>query len=95
MLSSEAKVPTIVAARYLGQLCKHFGHRVPARQDGDHGEVEFPAGLCRLSAETEHLILRVETKDETALGALEQVVEKHLHRFAFRETPEVRWVRSA
>jgi len=93
MRSSEAKVATPVAARYLGQLCKHFGHRLPARQDGNHGEVEFPAGLCRLSAEAERLVMRVETKDETALGELEQVMEKHLQRFAFRETPEILWVR--
>jgi hypothetical protein len=94
MPSFETKVATYVAARYVGQLCKHFGHRLPARQDGNHGEVEFPTGLCRLSAEADHLVMRVETKDEVALGELEQVMEKHLQRFAFRETPEIRWMRS-
>ena len=34
---STARVATKSALRYLGQLCKHFGHKVPSSLDGDHG----------------------------------------------------------
>ena len=44
---SEAHVATPRSARYLGQLCKHFAHRVPATYGDGKGRVEFPAGLGR------------------------------------------------
>src|SRR6185369_14459542 len=43
-LTSVARVPTKSALRYLGQLCKHFGHRVPSCLDGDHGWIAFEFG---------------------------------------------------
>jgi hypothetical protein len=41
------------------------------------------------------LIMRVTAADEAALAALEDVVARHLVRFAFREGPEVRWTQQA
>jgi hypothetical protein len=39
--------------------------------------------------------MRVIASDEAALAKLEDVVARHLERFAFREKPEVRWTRAA
>ena len=39
------------------------------------------------------LTLHVEAVGEPALTELEQVVARHLDRFAFRDKSEVRWVR--
>jgi len=92
--TSEARVPTTVPRRFLAQLCKHFAHRLPVTLTEDHGRIEFPAGVCLLDAEAETLVLRVTSDDEAALAGLQDVVARHLERFAFRDKPEVRWVRT-
>ena len=96
MLSSEARVPTAVPRRYVGQLCKHFEHKLPVTVAEGHGRIEFPAGVCTLeaTADAETLVLRVTASDEAALARLEEVVARHLERFAFRDKPEVHWVRA-
>ena len=93
MIQSEAHVSTTRASRYLGQLCKHFEHRIPATYTHDHGRLEFPSGVCHLDAQEDALILRAESQDEEQLGQLENVVARHLERFAFRDKPEIRWTR--
>lgn len=96
MLSSEARVPTEVPQRYLAQLCKHFQHKLPVTSDERHGRIEFPMGSCELDAAASAgtLLMRVLASDEAALAKLEDVVARHLERFAFREKPEIRWTRA-
>jgi hypothetical protein len=93
MVRSEARVATTRASRYLGQLCKHFEHRIPATYTRDHGRLEFASGVCHLDATDDVLVLRAEAPDEAQLGQLEGVVARHLERFAFRDKPEIRWTR--
>ena len=88
---SEARVATPRSARYLGQLCKHFAHRVPASFSGAQGRIEFPAGTCEMEAAGDLLILRARAADEASLGQVEEVVARHLERFAFRDRPEISW----
>jgi uncharacterized protein len=96
MLSSEAHVQSDVPRRYLSQLCKHFQHKLPVTLEESHGRIEFPAGVCELDATNAGaLTLRVVAGDEPALTKLEDVVARHLKRFAFREEPEVIWARAA
>jgi hypothetical protein len=95
MFSSEARVPTSVPARYLGQLCKHFAHKVPVEYTAEHGRLEFPFGTCVVEAESDLLVLRADAQDEPSLRHLEEVIARHLERFAFREKPEIRWTRTA
>jgi len=94
-LSSVARVATAVPRRYLGQLCKHFEHRPTASVSlaEGHGRIEFPFGVCTLDADAEALIMRVTAADEAALARLEDVVARHLERFAFRDKPEIVWTR--
>ena len=44
-MRSVAVVQTDHAARYMGQLVKHFAHKVATVLEADHGRVEFPIGL--------------------------------------------------
>jgi len=92
---SEARVATPRSARYLGQLCKHFAHKIPATYSGAQGKIEFPAGICELEAAGDVLVLRATAADAAALSQVEDVVARHLERFAFRDQPEIRWDRSA
>jgi uncharacterized protein len=34
------------ANRYLGTLCKHFGHKVPVSLERGLGRIELPFGVC-------------------------------------------------
>ncbi len=93
-LSSEARVPTAVPRRYLAQLCKHFEHKLPVTLAEDRGRIEFSGGVCALEAGDETLTMRLTAGDEAALARLEDVIARHLLRFAFREKPEVHWTRA-
>ncbi len=94
MLTSQSRVPTHVPRRYLGQLCKHFEHKLPVLLEAETGRIEFATGVCTLATEPDALVMRVEAADEAALTSLEGVVARHLLRFAFREPPEIVWQRA-
>lgn len=93
MLRSEALVSTTNAARYMGQLCKHFSHKIPTTLSEAEGSITFAMGRCDLAAEKQFLTLRAEAADIEALTRVEEVVASHLDRFAFRDKPAVKWVR--
>lgn len=90
-LSSTATVMTPKAAGYAAQLAKHFAHKVPARFEGSDGAIAFPAGACRLHAEGDRLTMTVEAATPEGITTLQDVVARHLVRFAFREELAVAW----
>jgi hypothetical protein len=96
MPESRADVVTNHAARYMTQLARHWAHKFETRREPGDAEIVLPAGLCRMHAEPRRLEVGVEISDAEALPRLEEVVAKHLARFAFRE-PNLRfdWVRRA
>lgn len=91
--SSTAHVGTDKASRYLQQLCKHFQHKLPVTFDETAGDIAFDGGECRLAASASELTLHVSAPSQEALARLEDVVARHLVRFAFREEMSVDWVR--
>ena len=99
-LSSEARVAIASPRRYLGQLCKHFGHNILSTHDRDYrsGRIAFPElGACALEADEAGglLVMRASAQSEANLVRLEGVVGRHLQRFAFRDPVRVAWVRAA
>ncbi len=82
-MRSTAIVPTEHAARYMGQLVKHFSHKRPTTLEADHGSITFDIGVCEVSA-GEALTLTC-IADEENMARLQDVVVRHLVRFAFRE----------
>ncbi len=93
-LSAHADVRTERPARYMEQLCKHFEHKLPVTRSEGHGSIAFSVGLCELSAGTESLTMHLSAADAGALEALQDVVARHLKRFAFREEMEIAWRRA-
>jgi hypothetical protein len=77
--------------RYLGTLCKHFGHKVPVTLTGANGRIELPFGHCGLHADAAGLGLTAVADDRAALDKTIHVMVSHLGRFAFRENPELTW----
>ncbi|TBW34639.1 DUF2218 domain-containing protein [Siculibacillus lacustris] len=86
-----AQIATADASRYLQQLCKHFAHKLPTTFDPTAGRIDFPLGPVTLAATAERLDLAVASDDAARLADLQDVVERHLVRFAFRETLAVAW----
>ena len=95
-MKSSATVPTSHAQRYMTQLCKHFGHRVPATLAGQEGKVAFEAGEASMRASPDTLMLVSCAGDAEGLARIERTIESHLKRFAFREPDlAVQWRRGA
>ncbi|ARQ02530.1 DUF2218 domain-containing protein [Pseudorhodoplanes sinuspersici] len=88
---SIAEVVTPVPARYLAQLCKHFQHKLDVAFDSQSGHIVFPLGDCRLTAGDSTLTLSAEADDQEKLAKLQDVVARHLVRFAFREEMQIDW----
>lgn len=90
-VSSVAGIATANASRYLQQLCKHFAHRIPANFDTAAGQIEFPSGVCHLRAGESLLELSLTSPDPGSMTELQDVVARHLLRFAFREQMRIEW----
>lgn len=76
---------TVNARKYMTQLCKHFGHKVPASVEEDHGEVTFAIGQARMAADEMGLTVTLSGADAEALTQMRHIIDDHLKRFAFRE----------
>jgi hypothetical protein len=90
-LRSRAEIATPQASRYLQQLCKHFAHKLPVTHDAESGRIAFSVGLCDLLASEGRLRLDCTSPDAEQLHRLEDVVARHLIRFAFREGLRIVW----
>lgn len=85
MITSHAIQKTPNAKKYLGQLCKHFAHKVDVTYTDTHGVCAMPSGKTTLDADDETLSVQIESDSEKALREAQYVVDVHLERFAFRE----------
>lgn len=90
-LKASASFQTPSAQRYLTVLCHHFGKRMKVQSSAGQGWVQFPIGLCEMTADDTRLEIRVAATDHPQLDQLMQVVTSHLERFAFRENPMLEW----
>jgi hypothetical protein len=88
---SEANVGLDQPRRYMTQLCKHFEHRLQVAYEGDRGSIVFGAGICLMQAGTDKLTLRVQSPGADGVPQLQDVVARHLLRFAFRAPPDITW----
>lgn len=84
-ISSTGHFATGNAHGYMKQLCKHFGHKIPATVDGDEGFIAFEMGQARLIARDGDLQCTVAGADAAAVERLQGIIDSHLARFAFRE----------
>ncbi len=93
MSASTADIRTEWGSRYLGQLCAHFSHNseLAVSLQENRGMIRFPAGDCVLNATASVLHLELDCRDDASLEKLQDVIDKHLKRFAFREPPEIEW----
>ena len=93
-MQTTATIQTTTARRYLGQFCKHFAHKLPTEltETNTTGQVTFPAGTVILDATETTLRLSLSTPTPDNLPTLQDVVARHLIRFAFREDLALDWL---
>lgn len=99
--SASASVPTVHASKYLQQVCKHWEHNLAVIFDAAKGTVTFPrdargaawAGdaLVTFTAHPETLECRIDASEPGQRDGLKGAVERHIDRFAFRETLVWAW----
>lgn len=76
------------ASRYLQQLCKHWAHKMPVDFTDTAGTIRFPSGaVAALTAHADHIAVGIETPTPDMIPTMQDVVARHLDRFAFREAP--------
>ncbi len=89
-MRSSAIVQTDQASRYMGQLVKHFAHKLPTTLEAGHGTIAFDIGVCEVTAGEALTLTCTASADDMA--RLQEVVARHLVRFAFRENElQVNW----
>jgi hypothetical protein len=88
---SVAEIATPNSSKYLQQLCKHFQHKLPVTYDQHSGQIAFNIGECRLNAADGILKLTLTSPDDAQMANLQDVVARHLVRFAFREELHIDW----
>lgn len=90
--SASAFVKTASASKYLQQLCKHWAHKAEVSFDPNKGQIAFSSGnRLNLKADENGLALVAETGPREDLARWQDVIEKHLVRFAFREELTFEW----
>lgn len=94
MTQSKLHLATKHGSKYLQQLSKHFGHKVPVTFTPTQGNVTLPFGTCEMTATDANLAITVQGAARD-IGRLEQFIADHLARFAFRENPTLTWQRAA
>lgn len=88
-----AIIPTASASRYLQQLCKHWAHKFAVEFTPEHGQIDLGENrIVTLDADAEKLTASIEA-DADKLEQLEEIVESHIVRYAFREELLFNWVR--
>ena len=95
MAHSRAEIATPFASKYLVQLSKHWSHKFAVEWDETHSHIPLAGADCRLEAKDGRLIADVEAPDEE-LDRVQDVVARHVNRFAFKEGElAFDWVRGA
>jgi caffeoyl-CoA O-methyltransferase len=91
-VTSSARLDTERPQRYLKQLMSHLGNRIEADlADPDHGSVRMDGSSCDLVADATGLAMVAHAPDPAGLARIQDVVARHLVRFAGAEALSSDW----
>ncbi|MEY2229015.1 DUF2218 domain-containing protein [Streptomyces sp. BF23-19] len=87
-----ARVATTRPARYVKQLVSHMGHKVTTSLTPEgRGVIRLTAGTCSLTPTPDQLVLTATAVDTESLAQVQDVITRHLVRFATQEELAVEW----
>ncbi|RIJ23362.1 DUF2218 domain-containing protein [Henriciella barbarensis] len=81
-----ALVRTENASRYLQQLSKHWAHKFEVDYSQTESRIKLPLGKLSMQASESALGLEVTSDTTDSLDQLCDVIERHIDRFAHRES---------
>jgi hypothetical protein len=87
MSIARVRIQTASGAKYLQQLCKHWGHKFDVDLSDHKGIVWFPSAVATMEADASVLLVTIEAQEMETVERMKGVVASHLDRFAFREAP--------
>jgi hypothetical protein len=88
MQQATARFETANGRKYLVQMCKHFAHKTEVEYTDEKGRCVLSPGPADMVADEEGITFIVSAEDETGLQRLQEIITRHLVRFAFRENLE-------
>ncbi|MET8139084.1 DUF2218 domain-containing protein [Sphaerisporangium sp. NPDC005288] len=89
---STASVPTERPGRYIKQLVSHMGHKTTTEISGDgRGVITLKRGRCVLTPTGVAIEMIATAGDAESLEQVQEVVTRHLLRFATQEELAVEW----
>lgn len=91
MSTSRVEVATQHASRYLQQLSKHWAHKFETEFTPLSSKIALPLGDAQLRANDTSLIIEVVAHKSEDLLVLQDVVQRHIERFAFKESLDFEW----
>lgn len=91
MFQSHTHIRSAKAGRYLAQLCRHFAHKRPVDWTESEGHADLGAGICRMRAAADELLLVCSAETPEGLERVKAIVANHVTRFAWRENLAVTW----
>lgn len=91
MNKSTSIIKTSAGSSYIGKLCRHFAHKIKTEYTPTIGKAEFPAGICHMHANAEHLFVEIDANDSQGLAKIKGVLERHLVKFAYKEDLTITW----
>lgn len=95
-LTATARVETERAAGYLSQMCKHFRHKTEVEFNDTSGRIQLNMGACALSLpDNATLLMEATAADADSLRKVEDIIDRHLVRFGFREELTINWIDAA
>ena len=92
-LRSHAVVPTERAERWVTQLASHLGHKAEVVRTDTSATLAIAGGSCVMTWDAAAARFAATAPEAEALGRIEDVVGRHLERFAAKEGLTVDWQR--
>lgn len=94
MYQSFAQISTAEGFSYIRKLCRHFAHKIPVSYTETEGKAELPGAVCMMHAGPDKLEFTIngDNKEEVLKG--EDIIVRHLVKFAFREELVINWERN-
>jgi hypothetical protein len=85
---SRTRVATPSASRYLQQLAKHWSHKMEVAFTPEDATITFPDGSrLEMQADNTALHLLLTVPDDSDAARMQDIVARHIDRYAFREAP--------
>lgn len=91
MYQAKSKVKAERAVKYVDMLSHHFSRKVTVEKNESYSQVNFPMGLCHMSAVEGELSFLCEAESNEALLAVKGIIDRHIPLLKHIKDTELEW----